>query len=190
MQQDGVASALELILDEIAEVITELGPEGAVAFKGLDFDRVKQLSEIGTRLAAFKTKVEGLQEEWANTFDTATRKRASTERVHQLRRRMRGPDTLLRVTLPTGRVIERDTGAETFLDTIEALGVERVRRLGIKVVGIPLVSETKDPKYAQHKRAGYYIVTHTSTEAKQRLLATIGKGLGIDLRVDVIHSQR
>lgn len=99
------------------------------------------------------------------------------------------PKTGLRVIMPDGRVIAHAKAKDTFIATILAIGIERVRPLGMKFCKIPIISNTRDKKYgrAQHDVGnGWMILTHSSTADKKKMLDKIAKALNIKLRVEII----
>lgn len=99
------------------------------------------------------------------------------------------PKTGLRVTMPDGRVIAHAKAKDTFIDTILAVGINKVRPLGVKFCKIPIISNTRDKKYgkAQHDvGGGWLILTHSSTADKKKMLDKIAKALGINIIVEII----
>lgn len=99
------------------------------------------------------------------------------------------PKSGLRVTMPDGRVITHSKAKDTFIDAILAIGINRVRTLGLKFCKIPIISNTRDKKYgrAQHEVGnGWMILTHSSTADKKKMLDKIAKALNIKLRVEII----
>lgn len=95
--------------------------------------------------------------------------------------------TRLIVYFPDGTKIREKFAAITLAKSIEKIGAERVKKLGITTSGVDLVSKNNNAKYNQHKiKGGYYICTHSSTKAKKVMLEEIARKLGIGLRVEVI----
>ena len=57
------------------------------------------------------------------------------------------------VTLPDyGTLIRCEQETDTFVEAIKRIGVERVKALGIEIVGIPLISTTDDTLSLDSKR--------------------------------------
>ena len=50
--------------------------------------------------------------------------------------------------------------------------------------GVPLVSETKDDVYNQHKIGKYWIMVHTSTKEKKAILEEINNELKLGLKIE------
>jgi len=97
--------------------------------------------------------------------------------------------SVLRVTFPDGTVIEDKKAKMTFTKTIQKLGLMRVRNLGITFCGVPIVSNTLDKKYGKTQvpvEGGLYVMTHSSTHDKKKMLDKISTRLGIKLIVEEI----
>ena len=110
-----------------------------------------------------------------------TKRRKPVERINE--------KTVLRVTFPDGKVIEDKKAKVTFTETIKRIGLMRVRNLGIAFCGVPIVSNTLDKKYGKTQvpvEGGLYVMTHSSTHDKKKILDKIAKELGIKLIVEEI----
>ena len=186
MNQDGVSTAFDVILEEIAAVENQLAAEGASAFRDRRYDRADELSSSGKRLLTFREKLEQLRDEWKSGIDVETRRRVKVEPGYTIAPHSKAPKTGIRVTLATGRVIQRPTAAQTFTDIIEEMGFEAVRKLSLTVSGVPLVDTKQDDKYSQARRGSYYVVTHSNTKTKKDLLEQIGKKLGKPVRIEIV----
>ena len=110
-----------------------------------------------------------------------TKRRNPVERINE--------KSVLRVTFPDGTVIEDKKAKMTFTKTIQKLGLMRVRNLGIAFCGVPIVSNTLDKKYGKTQvpvEGGLYVMTHSSTHDKKKMLDKIAIRLGIKLKVEEI----
>lgn len=100
------------------------------------------------------------------------------------------PNRKLKVVFGDGTVIDEANAAATFQKAIRKIGPERVRRLGMRQVGIPLVDNRKAERY-EYARAqkevggGLYVMTLSDTLTKQAQLEQIARQLGIKLNVIV-----
>jgi len=81
MKDDGVHTAVEIILEEIGSVSKELIQEAKGLIDKSDFDAVQKLMDTGKSLDEFQVKVRSLQNEWINNFDVGTRSRTHFEPV-------------------------------------------------------------------------------------------------------------
>ena len=110
-----------------------------------------------------------------------TKRKNPVERINE--------KSVLRVTFPDGTVIEDKKAKMTFTKTIQKLGLMRVRNLGISFCGVPIVSNTLDKKYGKTQvpvEGGLYVMTHSSTHDKKKMLDKISTRLGIKLKVEEI----
>lgn len=110
-----------------------------------------------------------------------TKRRNPVERINE--------KSVLRVTFPDGTVIEDKKAKMTFTKTIQKLGLMRVRNLGITFCGVPIVSNTLDKKYGKTQvpvEGGLYVMTHSSTHDKKKMLDKIAIRLGVKLIVEEI----
>ena len=101
--------------------------------------------------------------------------------------KVRKPTQRLRVTMPDGKVIDRKHARDTFVEVIEKVGIDRVKRLNIIINSIPLISTSKDPERQQRKLGEYYIYVGKSTRHKEQLLNKIASNLRIDLQVEQVE---
>ena len=97
--------------------------------------------------------------------------------------------TKLVVTMPDGERIERPVMRDTFVEVIEKLGVERVAVLDISRQGIPIVAVSKYPNCTQRPSGSYYILVDMATHDKKRDLMKIAKGLGVELKVEILPKE-
>ena len=110
-----------------------------------------------------------------------TKRKNPVERINE--------KSVLRVTFPDGTVIEDKKAKMTFTKTIQKLGLMRVRNLGITFCGVPIVSNTLDKKYGKTQvpvEGGLYVMTHSSTHDKKKMLDKISTRLGVKLIVEEI----
>ena len=110
-----------------------------------------------------------------------TKRKNPVERINE--------KSVLRVTFPDGTVIEDKKAKMTFTKTIQKIGLMRVRNLGIAFCGVPIVSNTLDKKYGKTQvpvEGGLYVMTHSSTHDKKKMLEKISTRLGIKLIVEEI----
>lgn len=99
--------------------------------------------------------------------------------------RRKSPRKSLVVTIDDGKVISGRTAAETFVQAIVRMGVDRVKGLGIEVNREPLVSDSQSQKYNTAEIDGKYIMTHSSTAQKKDLLERIADELDVIISVDI-----
>ena len=95
---------------------------------------------------------------------------------------------ILRVTLPDGTVIFEKKAIDTFLMTLQYIGLERVSKLqSIISQGHPLVSTEKHESVKSFRELdGYFIGTHSSTATKASFIQRIARELHIKITVEVM----
>ena len=93
----------------------------------------------------------------------------------------------LLVTMSNGEKVNHKVSATTFAEVIEKLEIEQVKSLGYKLYAIPLISTSNHPLYDQRKSGRYYIMTHSDTKTKKRLLDKIASNLGVQLEVEIVE---
>ena len=101
--------------------------------------------------------------------------------------------TILRVTRSDGSTIEDSIAVVTFAQTIQEIGVERVRSLNISLDGMNLILIEENMPYLSQQYSlggGYCLNSHSSTERKKYHLEKIFKALGLKWKVEIISSER
>ncbi len=100
MDQNEVAIAFDIVLEEIENAIAALNQQGAQAFQSGKYEVARDLTEKGSQMAVFRTKVADLQREWLQTFDSASlpRPRATGNRIgERLKRGLRTREDAFRI---------------------------------------------------------------------------------------------
>ena len=94
---------------------------------------------------------------------------------------------ILAVQMEDGTWIAEDTGIDTFIEVIRAIGIEEVKELALPVNGIPLIADQDYDGKAQRKvetdTETYWIVSGTDTEKKKKILDDIATQLKRDMTV-------
>lgn len=124
MEQNEVAIAFDIVLEEIENAIAALNQQGAEAFQNGKYDVARGLMEKGSQMAAFRTKVNDLQKEWLNIFATVTPPktlRRSRKVAERLKRGLRTPGDAFRVPILQSLTELGGSGAMAdVLDRVEA----------------------------------------------------------------------
>jgi len=98
------------------------------------------------------------------------------------------PRSVLRITLPDGRIIAKKKAADSLVEFVKYVGPIRIRSLGWKVNKVPFISNTKDAKYARAQHPvgdGWYVMTCSSTATKKKQIEKIAKELNIKVKVEI-----
>ena len=99
------------------------------------------------------------------------------------------PKTGLCVRRRDGSILQERDAATTFTAAIIEAGLIRVRELDVKFCRINVVSTTKDKKYGHAQREaapGLYVLTHSSTKDKKKMLDKINKVLNMGWRIEIV----
>jgi hypothetical protein len=112
-----------------------------------------------------------------------------THAKHRVKTTEKAGATRLRVTMPDGTVIAEPKSTQTMCRVVQAIGVDRVRGLGMKLCKVPLIANTLDAKYGSTQLPlgnGWYVITHSSTVDKKKILDKIAKSLGLKMKVEIV----
>ncbi len=189
MATDGVTIAFELMLDEIASVVSEVNSSGAAHFGNSEYDAAKRLIASAEKLAEFRGRLELLKDEWASGFDEATKEQINLDVEHIARSIASAPKsskTVLVVKFADGTTIYENKAADSLVKALDRLGLDKVAKLGERVNNWPLVSTEKSPTYIQTPVGGYLVMTHSSTQSKRDLLRRIASALNERITVDIV----
>lgn len=186
-KRDGVTTAFEVILEELNAVIVQVNSQGAEFMRNANYLEAQRVIESGKHLQVFREKLSRLKDEWIAGHDPSVRQRVQIDNVRQISPHHKAAKTGLSVTLPGGRDIHHPVAADTFVEALQELGLERVKALNIRVNGIPLVASERNYDYTQAKVGPYWVITHSNTEYKRKLLTEIGERLGVRLIVKIVR---
>ena len=102
----------------------------------------------------------------------------------------RGRPKKLRVTFPDGTVVFDNKAVETFLKSIQYIGLDRVSKLQSPTkFGHPIVSTKRNENAMQVREVeGYFIETHSDTKQKARWIREIARALRIAIEVELIDT--
>ena len=179
LNKDSVAAAFKLVMEELDKANQGIAKQIEEASMNKDYEEVKVLLNYGENLKAFQTRVDDLRQEWIDDFPN---------KITKTHNRPPKSQTKLRVSFPNGERIERDSARNTFVETIQKIGIDKVRKLGLRGNGVPLIASVPrdDRKSVQPKIQGWYICLYSGTPKKKEQLERIALHLGIRLKVEII----
>lgn len=184
MEKKGVTTALQMAIDEVELVISQLNDEAARFRKNREYAKAKGVTQEAEAAQTFEGKVEDLRAEWEGRLvDDKGGKPPPPPPPHR-----RHPPTILEITFPDGLRICKTKAAQAFVQALEKIGIEKVRQLGKRCAGVPLVADHPVPPYVKsYKRCGkYYVMTQSSTKYKREILQDIAGELGLKLHVQIL----
>ena len=104
----------------------------------------------------------------------------------------RSSATNLSVTFPDGTVIAEPKATDTFVKTIQKIGVTKVRTIvekeNLVFCRVPVISNRRDSKYGKTQKdlgGGWLLITHSNNPMKKSFLDTISKELNLGLVVKI-----
>lgn len=161
--------------DDLKLAIAEAGMAGNFATVAANIEECKNLQILEQ---AIRTSVSQFEKGIPST---------PVEKPSPHRNRCRKPRGLIRVSLPH-RIIQERTIAQTFLETLKALGLERVARLNKIVTAVPLISKQPANGYQRQERVhGWYITTHINQTTATVVLQEIAKELNVAMTIEQIN---
>ena len=99
------------------------------------------------------------------------------------------PKTGLCIHRKDGSILQEHDAATTFTSAIIEAGLLKVRELDFKFCRINVVSTTKDKKYGHAQREaapGLYVLTHSSTKDKKKMLEKINSALNMGWQIEIV----
>ena len=99
------------------------------------------------------------------------------------------PKTGLCIRRKDGSILQEHDAATTFTSAIIEAGLLKVRELDVRFCRINVVSTTKDKKYGHAQREaapGLYVLTHSSTKDKKKILDKINAALKMGWKVEIV----
>ena len=102
--------------------------------------------------------------------------------------RQRAKKNLLRVTMPSGKVICHKSATMTFIETLVEIGSENFDKITTENCRLPLLSKEIYPKYKDWMKPvcdGWYANMQSDTGQKYMQLVSIKTLLGIDMEVEM-----
>lgn len=96
----------------------------------------------------------------------------------------------IRVIFPDRTEIYHRKVADTFVEAIQKIGAEKIKKLNLLLNGIPIVSDKKDEFYGKSQRLippNYFIMTHSSTPGKIKCLHEINERLNLGMKIEEIE---
>lgn len=198
-----VPAALDLVREEVEKESKRIFSAGGDALKVGNIKPAKEAIAYAEKLGDFVKKIQRLNDEWlkleakidaaapevreiVNPQSQKPHKTGYTRNVETV-----SPKTGFTVTFPDGVVVTAPKANAVLAKTIEKLGVEKVAALGILCGGEPLVTRdknlyTKMPSQVVPIRGGWFVKSHSSTDAKVGYVKKIAKALDVRLVVKAV----
>ena len=94
--------------------------------------------------------------------------------------------TILKVTLPSGKIICHNKSIDTYVDTIEHLYPDLISEMKINLRNAPLVSKARVNERQRELSNGYFLSVCSHTKDLAKVLMTVAYELEEDIVVDII----
>lgn len=168
--------------DDLKLTIAEAGMAGNFSQVTVNIDNCQRLQTLEQEVKACLGRFEKL-----TTVPNSIGERSKQKRMRNRTRKSAGR---LRVKV-ADKMIEGDTIAETFVETLKVFGLDKVARLNKVLSAIPLVSRSPSNGYqAQRYCNGWHITTHVNQVTASALLKEIGHELQMPVKVEVVNPWR
>lgn len=157
---------------------------GAEANLNGDFLQVVSINDHCRKLLGLEDEIRLVLKRFENTQKKPAIVIAKPQRTTL--NRVRNSNGYLQVTLG-GALIKEKTASETFVETLNSLGLERIAKLNKRVSGIPLLNRARVNGYQHQKQSGdWYVTTHFSNQTAKGILEDIAKELRVPLKVELV----
>jgi hypothetical protein len=126
-----------------------------------------------------KNKLTDIFEIRTDDFDVSTINIKKNKKKHPSSKRIK-----ISVTFPDKTVIRHRIVTDTFVDTIERIGPEKIIPLNLSRSGVDLISKRKNDFYQQREIGKYLIMVTTSKADKLSFLNEINNKLNLNLIIE------
>lgn len=202
MKHAEVPEALDLVVDEVGKESQRIRDAGSDALRKNNLDPALKAIEYAKKLETFVGKVHALGEEW-KTLQKEIEDAAPEVKEIVLPTKVRShktgyvrkvgtiaPKTNFTVAFADGTSIADKKAKVVFAKAIEKIGPDAVAALNIVQGGEPLLSRRKADFKKESTQihpiaGGWFVKTHSSTDAKMRLLEKIAKVQKVRLRIQL-----
>ena len=176
-------------IDIFAENTNQIGCELMRESKYIEVDSLLRKAE---KLQIFRERISELNSEWDSIFSKDEFLKINKidefdgDEDQTFDNKITNNRTKLLVKFTDGTVISEKNAAITFAKTLEIIGFDKISPLGIKVNSEDLIGNEKSKKYNDTRLSGFYIRTHSSTNAKKNILDRISNEIGLNIETLVI----
>ncbi len=180
-----VAIKMSELLTELQNVMDDQKMAGAEACLSGDFSQVTIINDSCRKLQQLELDIKAAMNNFKAKYQDGPSEKSSCYKKDNKRTRKQSGH--LRITV-AGKVIEKNTLAETFVETLKMMGLEQVANLKKTVTSIPLIARTPTNGYQAQKYCnGWYITTHVNKVSAKTMLEEIAKALNMVVKVEFIE---
>ena len=180
-----VAIKMSELLTVLQNVMDDQKMAGAEACLSGDFSQVTIINDSCRKLQQLELDIKAAMNSFNAKYQDGPAEKSSCYKKDNKRTRKQSGH--LRITV-AGKVIEKNTLAETFVETLKIIGLEQVAKLNKTVTSIPLIARTPTNGYQAQKYCnGWYITTHVNKVSAKAMLEEIAKALNMVVKVEFIE---
>ena len=180
-----VAIKMSELLTVLQNVMDDQKMAGAEAYLSGDFSQVTIINDSCRKLQQLELDIKAAMNSFNAKYQDGPAEKSSCYKKDNKRTRKQSGH--LRITV-AGKVIEKNTLAETFMETLKIIGLEQVAKLNKTVTSIPLIARIPTNGYQAQKYCnGWYITTHVNKVSAKAMLEEIAKALNMVLKVEFIE---
>jgi len=182
---EAVSTKFTELFTALLSATDDLKMAGAEACLIGDFSQVTDINDSCRKLQGLESDIKAAINNFGAKYHARPVETTGFYKKDSNRTRKQGGR--LRVTV-AGKVIEQNTIAETFVETLKVFGLERVARQNKTVTSIPLIAKTPTNNYQKQVRCdGWFITTHVNKITATTVLNEIAKALNMPLKVECIE---
>ncbi|MEI6267602.1 MAG: hypothetical protein WCP01_01885 [Methylococcaceae bacterium] len=182
---EAVSTKFTELFAALLSATDDLKIAGAEACLIGDFSQVTNINDSCRKLQGLESDIKAAINNFGEKYHARPVETTGFYKKDSNRTRKQGGR--LRVTV-AGKVIEQNTIAETFVETLKAFGLERVAKLNKTVTSIPLIAKMPTNNYQTQKRwDGWYITTHINKISATTVLNDIAKQLNMPVKIEFIE---
>jgi hypothetical protein len=180
-----IKSKFNELFDAIHYATDDLKIAGAEANLDGDFSEVAVINDTCRQLQALESDIKSV----LNNFEAKPKAGITVKQTpsKKVENRARKPGGHLRVRL-ADEIIEKQTIADTFVETLKVFGLEQVAMLKKLISGAPLLAKSPTNGYHSQRLVGnWYVTTHINKQNASKLLYEIGKELNIPIHIEIVE---
>lgn len=183
---ENVTNKFNELFAVISQASDDLRIATAEASMAGDFALVTANIENCKQLQALEMNIRANLNNFGNKANVSSPEQAF-RRHSNSKRRTRHSGSRLRVRID-GKVIEQGTIAETFVESLKVIGLDKVAKLNKTVTAVPLVDTKPVNGYQKQRRCdGWFITTHVNKISAKTILEEIGKDLNMPVKIELIE---
>jgi len=185
-----ITSSYNLISSELDSLIEEYKNESSILISNNSIENAQQLLSQISSIQEIQKLLRDQQQKYISIIGETPKpiKIEKPKSIQPKPRRVKGSNLI--VSFPDGVTIQEKKAVDTFLETIETLGIERVKLLNFysrtsSSGKYRLISEDFNKAIEPRRIGNYFVNTKSGTVEKAALLRDISSKLNLNLNIEV-----